>query len=118
LNDPSVNICAGVRWLFEKRRLTSSRLKKSASWLDGVWDYKGTTGKPKEETYTPTEAVIFESSGIKDDWVIPGFIPPLSNMTFGSFDYSILFPEAHFEHSQSSQQNSPATEVSNSSKVR
>jgi uncharacterized protein with HEPN domain len=49
LNDPSVNICAGVRWLFETRRLTSSRLKKSASWADAVWDYKGTRGKPKED---------------------------------------------------------------------
>jgi Transglycosylase SLT domain len=48
LNDPSVNICAGIRWLFEKRRLTSAHLRKSASWTDAVWNYKGTAGKSKE----------------------------------------------------------------------
>ena len=36
LNDPSVNICAGIRWLFEKRRLASSTLKEPASWLDAI----------------------------------------------------------------------------------
>jgi hypothetical protein len=40
LNDPNLNICAGIRWLFEKRRLLSSRLKKSATWLETIWDYK------------------------------------------------------------------------------
>jgi hypothetical protein len=47
--------------------------------------------------------VIFENSGIKSAWVIPGFTPPLSEMTFGSFDYSILFPEGQFEKGTSSQ---------------
>jgi len=42
LNDPNVNICSGVRWLFEKKRLASSHLKKAASWTDTVWEYKGT----------------------------------------------------------------------------
>jgi hypothetical protein len=49
LNDPSVNICAGVRWLFEKRRLASSHLKKPASWIDTVWEYKGTKLASKKE---------------------------------------------------------------------
>ena len=40
LNDPNVNICAGVRWLFEKRRLTAAHLKRSASWVEAVWEYK------------------------------------------------------------------------------
>ena len=40
LNDPNINICAGVRWLFEKRRLASSRLKRSVSWIEVVWEYK------------------------------------------------------------------------------
>jgi hypothetical protein len=34
LNDPNVNICAGVRWLFEKRRLTPNHLKRAATWLE------------------------------------------------------------------------------------
>ena len=41
LNDPNVNICAGVRWLFEKKRLASAHLKKTASWSETVWEYKG-----------------------------------------------------------------------------
>lgn len=53
------------------------------------------------QTYTPSEALIFGNSGIKDHWVTPGFTPPLTDMTFGSFDYSILFPEAHFEQKSS-----------------
>jgi hypothetical protein len=43
LNDPSVNICAGVRWLFQKRDLLSHRLGHPASWLETVGKYKGTT---------------------------------------------------------------------------
>ncbi|MBI3555463.1 MAG: transglycosylase SLT domain-containing protein [Deltaproteobacteria bacterium] len=49
LNDPSVNICAGVRWLFEKRRLATSRLKKPAAWIDTIWEYKGTKLASKKE---------------------------------------------------------------------
>lgn len=41
LNDPNVNICAGIRWLFEKRRQTSVHLKRPASWVETVWEYKG-----------------------------------------------------------------------------
>jgi Transglycosylase SLT domain len=41
LNDPNTNICAGVRWLFEKRRQASSRLKRPATWIETVWEYKG-----------------------------------------------------------------------------
>lgn len=50
LNDPNVKICAGVRWLFEKRRLASSHLKRAASWIETVWEYKGVKrAKTKEE---------------------------------------------------------------------
>lgn len=41
LNDPNVNICAGVRWFFEKRRMASIHLGRPASWIDTVWEYKG-----------------------------------------------------------------------------
>ncbi len=40
LNDPNINICAGVRWLFEKRRLSSHDLKRPATWVEAVWAYK------------------------------------------------------------------------------
>lgn len=53
LNDPNINICAGVRWLFEKRRLVSAHLKRPAPWIETVWDYKGVklakTKKKKKE---------------------------------------------------------------------
>jgi hypothetical protein len=41
LNDPNVNICAGVRWLFEKRRQVSAHFKRPATWVETVWEYKG-----------------------------------------------------------------------------
>lgn len=44
LNDPNINICSGVRWLFEKRRLASHDLKRSATWIETVWVYKDAAG--------------------------------------------------------------------------
>ena len=41
LNDPNTNICAGIRWLFHKRDLTTSKLGHQASWLETIYDYKG-----------------------------------------------------------------------------
>lgn len=50
LNDPNLNICAGIRWLFEKRRLLSARLKRSVKWVETVWDYKAVKrAKTKED---------------------------------------------------------------------
>lgn len=41
LNDPNVNICSGIRWLFEKRRFASGHLNRTASWVETIWEYKG-----------------------------------------------------------------------------
>ncbi len=41
LNDPNINICSGIRWLFNKKRLASSKLRHEASWLETVSEYKG-----------------------------------------------------------------------------
>ena len=41
LNDPNINICSGIRWLFNKKRLASSKLNHEASWLETVAEYKG-----------------------------------------------------------------------------
>lgn len=38
--DPSANICAGVRWLFRKKSIASSRLGRDATWAEAVADYK------------------------------------------------------------------------------
>ena len=40
LNDPNVNICAGVRWLFRKRDLASTKLKRTATWIEAGEEYK------------------------------------------------------------------------------
>ncbi|MBI4925814.1 MAG: transglycosylase SLT domain-containing protein [Bdellovibrio sp.] len=42
LNDPNINICAGIRWLFQKKLLASSKLKRPATWEEAVAEYKGT----------------------------------------------------------------------------
>lgn len=50
LNEPNANICAGVRWLFEKERLASVHLKRTASWIETAWEYKGVKrAKTKKE---------------------------------------------------------------------
>lgn len=51
LNDPSNNICAGIRWLFRKREIASSLLKKTASWEDAIYEFKGgrTTSKKRAQ---------------------------------------------------------------------
>lgn len=41
LLDPSANICAGVRWLFQKKKLASARLKRTATWEEAIIEYKG-----------------------------------------------------------------------------
>lgn len=38
--EPSTNICGGVRWLFRKKELASHKLKREASWLEAIADYK------------------------------------------------------------------------------
>ena len=49
LMDPNVNICAGIRWLFQKRKLAESKIGTSASWDETVQFYKGYRNKPTEE---------------------------------------------------------------------
>jgi len=41
LNDPNISICAGTRWLFQKKKLASHRLKREATWQEAVSEYKG-----------------------------------------------------------------------------
>lgn len=38
--DPSANIYAGIRWLFHKKRLTSAKLRREATWLEAIASYK------------------------------------------------------------------------------
>lgn len=41
LDNPETQICAGIRWLFHKKRLASGRLEREATWDEAVADYKG-----------------------------------------------------------------------------
>ena len=38
--DPSTNICAGIRWLHHKQKLTSKKMGRLATWEEAVADYK------------------------------------------------------------------------------
>jgi hypothetical protein len=40
ITDPNVVICAGIRWLFQKRKLASNKLKRQATWEETVAEYK------------------------------------------------------------------------------
>jgi hypothetical protein len=40
LLNPSANICIGVRWLFQKKKLASRRLKHPACWIEAIIEYK------------------------------------------------------------------------------
>jgi hypothetical protein len=42
LNEPSNNICAGIRWLFRKREIATSVINRPASWEEAVQEFKGT----------------------------------------------------------------------------
>jgi predicted nucleotidyltransferase len=50
LNDPSINICAGIRWLFHKRRLASSKLGREATWEEAIYEFKGGDTVPKKRS--------------------------------------------------------------------
>ena len=52
LNDPSNNICAGIRWLFRKRAIASSLLGRPATWEEAVAEFKGARRTTKERTAT------------------------------------------------------------------
>lgn len=49
LNDPNVNVCAGIRWLFYKQRMASHKLGRTASWIEAVYEYKGAVKGNKKE---------------------------------------------------------------------
>lgn len=49
--NPSLNICAAVRWLFRKKETASARLKRPATWDEAMMEYKAVlanklNGKP------------------------------------------------------------------------
>ena len=48
LNDPNLNICAGIRWLFQKQKLASGYLGHEATWDETIQDFKGLKGKSSQ----------------------------------------------------------------------
>lgn len=59
LNDPSINICAGIRWLFQKHKLASSYLQRDASWEEAVMNYKGKLKTKSVDKETEKQKKIF-----------------------------------------------------------
>ena len=39
--DASANICSGVRWIFQKKRLADGRVKRTSTWEEAIIEYKG-----------------------------------------------------------------------------
>ena len=48
LDDPSINICAGIRWLFQKKAIVAKKLKREATWQEVICEYKGLTRANKD----------------------------------------------------------------------
>ncbi len=46
--NPTINIAAGVRWLFRKYELLEYKLKRTPTWEEVLYDYKGFTGSKTE----------------------------------------------------------------------
>lgn len=45
LYNPNINICAGVRWIFHKRKLLAAKIGREPTWQEVVFDYKGGNSK-------------------------------------------------------------------------
>lgn len=39
--DANLNLASGIRWLFHKKYLASHRLKREATWMEAIAEYKG-----------------------------------------------------------------------------
>ena len=48
--DPNLNIAAGVRWLFQKKHLAISTLKREATWEEAAFNYKGILNKKDDRS--------------------------------------------------------------------
>lgn len=48
--DPNKNICAGVRWLFRKREIVKSQIKRDPTWKEVLMGYKGKRDSQTNET--------------------------------------------------------------------
>lgn len=45
--EPTLNICAGIRWLFHKKKLLEHKLKRPVSWEEASMEYKSYTVRLK-----------------------------------------------------------------------
>jgi hypothetical protein len=52
LKDPSINIAAGVRWLFRKKETAKARLKREATWIEVIEEYKGVLNQENKKKET------------------------------------------------------------------
>jgi len=47
LDDPNLNIAAGIRWLFRKKEIARSKLGNAAGWRDAVAEFKDYDDDPQ-----------------------------------------------------------------------
>jgi hypothetical protein len=47
--DPNIHICVGIRWLFQKRKLSEAKDGKDISWDKTILFYKGLRNKTPSE---------------------------------------------------------------------
>ena len=48
--EPNKNICAGIRWIFRKREILKSQMKKDPTWKEVLMGYKGRIDSQTNET--------------------------------------------------------------------
>lgn len=64
--EPNKNICAGIRWLFRKREILKSQIKRDPTWKEVLMGYKGKIGSKTDETQRVQKRLneYFEKLGI------------------------------------------------------
>jgi len=64
--EPNKNICAGIRWLFRKREIVKSKIKREPTWSEVLMGYKGKVGSKTNETKKVKKRLneYFEKLGI------------------------------------------------------
>lgn len=61
--DPNLNICAGIRWLFHKKRLLERRKRREVTWSEAAMEYKSfTKDLAKKKTTAIREQAKFQKA--------------------------------------------------------
>lgn len=66
LFDPSLNICAAIRWLFRKNEILEKRLKRTPEWVEVIVEYKGLGNQLKNNDKEALKVMKNFNSALKD----------------------------------------------------